>query len=105
MVRLADERGFLAADPLSPRLASEAGMVGERTLVVTTVHERQVLPVGAIPAAEHDVRLDLIVTPDRVIEVPRTGARPVGRIRWDELTEDKIAAIPLLARLREAGQG
>ncbi|MEX1179087.1 MAG: 5-formyltetrahydrofolate cyclo-ligase [Nitriliruptor sp.] len=95
-LRLGKGGGF--AD-LEFALASEAGMIGERTLVVTTVHELQVLPAGAIPAADHDVQLDLIVTPDRVIEVPRSGRRPAGRIRWEELTDDKIAAIPLLARL------
>jgi 5-formyltetrahydrofolate cyclo-ligase len=101
-VRLGKGGGF--AD-LEFALASEAGMIGERTLVVTTVHERQVLPAGAIPAVEHDVRLDLIVTPDRVIDVPRRDARPAGRIRWDELTPDKVAAIPLLARLAAGDQG
>jgi 5-formyltetrahydrofolate cyclo-ligase len=86
-------------------VASEAGLIGPKTVLVTTVHEVQVLPAGAIPATDHDVRLDLIVTPDRVIECrPPKGRRsPAGRIRWDELTEDKIAAIPLLARLRAAG--
>jgi 5-formyltetrahydrofolate cyclo-ligase len=95
-VRLGKGGGF--AD-LEFALASEAGMIDDRTLVVTTVHELQVLPAGALPAAEHDVRVDVIVTPDRTIEVPRQTSRPAGRIRWDELTPEKIAAIPLLARL------
>jgi 5-formyltetrahydrofolate cyclo-ligase len=81
-------------------VASEAGLIGPQTVVVTTVHEAQVLPAGEIPTAEHDVRLDLIVTPDRVIEVPRRRRRPTATIRWDELTDEKIAAIPLLADLR-----
>lgn len=96
-VRLGKGGGF--AD-LEFALASEAGLIDDATLVVTTVHELQVLPAGAIPAAEHDVRVDIIVTPDRVLEVPREGHRPPGRIRWDELTAEKVAAIPLLARLR-----
>jgi 5-formyltetrahydrofolate cyclo-ligase len=95
-VRLGKGGGF--AD-LEFALASEAGLIGPRTLVVTTVHELQVLPAGAIPAADHDVRVDVIVTPDRVIEVPRDRPRPEGHIRWDDLTPDKIAAIPLLSRL------
>jgi len=83
-------------------VASEAGLVGPKTVVVTTVHEVQVLPAGAIPTTDHDVRLDLIVTPERIIECrPPKGRRPAGRIRWDELTDEKIAAIPLLARLKE----
>lgn len=80
-------------------LACEAGMIGPDTVVATTVHELQVLPAGAIPRTGHDVRVDLVVTPDRVLRIPRTGTWQAGRIEWDELTEDKVAAIPLLARL------
>ena len=80
-------------------LACEAGMIGADTLVATTVHELQVLPAGAIPRTAHDVRVDLIVTPDRVIRVPRQGEWQAGRILWDELTDDKVAAIPLLSHL------
>ena len=82
-------------------LASEAGLIGPRTVLATTVHDLQVAPTGAIPTVDHDFRLDLIVTPTRVIEVERRGqgrATP-GRIRWDELDDDKIAEIPLLQRL------
>jgi 5-formyltetrahydrofolate cyclo-ligase len=83
-------------------VASEAGLIGPDTVVVTTVHEAQVLPAGEIPTTDHDVPLDLIVTPERVIEIPRRKRRPPAGIRWDELTDEKIAAIPLLARLRAA---
>ncbi len=80
-------------------LASEAGLVGPRTVLATTVHDLQVRPPGTIPTVEHDFRLDLIVTPTRVIEVKRRGRRAAGRIRWDELDDEKIAQIPLLRRL------
>jgi 5-formyltetrahydrofolate cyclo-ligase len=53
-----------------------------------------------VPTTGHDFRLDLIVTPTRVVEVRRRGRRPTGRIRWDELNDEKIAEIPLLQRLR-----
>ena len=87
-------------------LAAEAGLIGPRTLVVTTVHELQVRPAGVIPTTDHDVGLDLVVTPDQVIDcrAPGRRRRPVG-VHWDELTEEKIAAIPLLRRLRDAAQG
>jgi 5-formyltetrahydrofolate cyclo-ligase len=83
-------------------LASEAGLIGASTVVVTTVHELQVRPAGVIPESDHDVRLDLVVTPDRVIDCRTGERRPPGRIAWDELTEEKIAAIPLLAALRRS---
>jgi 5-formyltetrahydrofolate cyclo-ligase len=69
--------------------------------VVTTVHESQVLDRGRIPLTTHDVRLDLIVRPDRDSEGARSWGRAHRRgVQWDELSEEKIAAIPLLQRLR-----
>ena len=82
-------------------VASAAGLIGPETVIATTVHDCQVLAAGQVPTAAHDVGVDLIVTPERVIRVARhLGPRPVGALRWDELTEEKILAIPLLARLR-----
>ena len=82
-------------------LAAAAGLIGPATLVVTTVHELQVRPAGAIPTAAHDAPVDLVVTPERVIDCrPHRGPRPTDGIRWAELTAEKIAAIPLLAALR-----
>ena len=73
-------------------------------MTVTTVHEIQVRPAGTIPLTSHDVPLDFIVTPDRVIDArARPGAPPWAEpgIRWADLTEDKINAIPLLRALRK----
>jgi 5-formyltetrahydrofolate cyclo-ligase len=82
-------------------LATAAGLIGPETMCVTTVHELQVRPAGAIPLTGHDVPLDLIVTPERVIDCrPGRGPRPAAGIRWADLTEEKIAAIPLLAAQR-----
>ena len=81
-------------------VASEAGLIGPRTVLCTTVHDIQVKPAGVVPTTSHDFRLDLIVTPTRVVEVRRHGRRPRGRIRWEELSEEKLAEIPLLQRLR-----
>jgi len=79
-------------------LASAAGLIGPGTVAVTTVHELQLQPAGTIPLAGHDVPVDLVITPDRVIDCrDRRGPRPAAGIRWPELTPEKIAAIPLLA--------
>ncbi len=45
--------------------------------------------------------LDLVVTPERLIDC-RPGRQPhaPATVRWHELTDEKIAAIPLLADLR-----
>ena len=70
-------------------------------MAVTTVHELQVRPAGVIPLTSHDVPVDFIVTPERVIDCrSRRGPRPAGGIRWEDLTEEKIAAIPLLSAQR-----
>ncbi len=84
-------------------LATAAGLIGPRTVCVTTVHELQVQPTGTIPLTSHDVSLDFIVTPARVIDC-RRGPRPAASIRWDDLTEEKIAAIPLLAAQRQQAE-
>jgi 5-formyltetrahydrofolate cyclo-ligase len=83
-------------------LAYEAGLIDDHTVMATTVHERQIVDGGRIPEADHDFRLDVIATPERVIRCRRQGRqrKPRPAIRWHELTDEKIAAIPVLQRLR-----
>jgi len=82
-------------------LATAAGLIGPDTVTVTTVHELQVRPAGVIPLTGHDVPLDLVVTPERVIDCrSRHGPRPAAGIRWEDLTKEKIAAIPVLSAQR-----
>jgi 5-formyltetrahydrofolate cyclo-ligase len=95
--RLGKGGGF--AD-LEHAVASAAGLIGPGTVIATTVHELQVLAPGRIPMAAHDLALDLIVTPDEVIPCDGGRPRPEG-VQWSSLTPEKIAAIPLLRRLRE----
>jgi 5-formyltetrahydrofolate cyclo-ligase len=102
--RLGKGGGF--AD-LEYALASAAGLIGPHTVIATTVHPVQVLAAGRIPMTAHDVPLDLVVTPDEVIVCdgfPDRPARRAGAIVWDDLTPEKIAAIPLLERLRQAAR-
>jgi 5-formyltetrahydrofolate cyclo-ligase len=80
-------------------IATALGLIGPDTVVVTTVHETQIVAAGRIPLTPHDVKLDLIVTPERVIRC-RSGRRRTTSIRWDELTEEKITAIPVLAEYK-----
>ena len=77
-------------------LLVDAGLVTAHTVVVTTVHSLQVLEED-LPETDHDFRVHRIVTPEGVI---KTGARRRPRgILWDHLEEEKIAAIPALARM------
>jgi 5-formyltetrahydrofolate cyclo-ligase len=75
-------------------LLQEAGRIGPSTVIVTTVHSLQVID-DPIPETEHDFSVDLIVTPDEVIQC-EPQRRPTG-LYWNTLTPAKIAAIPVLA--------
>jgi 5-formyltetrahydrofolate cyclo-ligase len=96
--RLGKGGGF---SDLEYAVASAAGLIGPDTVVVTTVHELQVRPAGSIPTTAHDVPVDVVVTPERVIDCrPRRGPRPPGETCWSELTDEQISAIALLATLQ-----
>jgi 5-formyltetrahydrofolate cyclo-ligase len=75
-------------------LLVELGLVTEQTLIATTVHDVQVLD-EELPETTHDFRVDLVVTPTRVLHCPRVP-RPRGLL-WEQLDAAKITAIPLLA--------
>lgn len=94
-VRLGKGAGY---SDIEVALLQEAGLIGPRTTIVTTVHQLQVVD-DDLPETEHDFGVDLIVTPDEVIRSGRSR-RPCGLI-WADLDAAKIAAIPVLAaRLR-----
>jgi 5-formyltetrahydrofolate cyclo-ligase len=95
--RLGKGGGF---SDLELAVAAEAGLVDAHTVVVTTVHELQVLDPGTIPTTEHDIHVDLIVTPDHVVHCARPTSWSLPHLAWRDLTDEKIAAIPLLQRLR-----
>lgn len=73
----------------------ELGAVGEWTTVVTSVHELQVVDTDRIDLEAHDVPMDLIATPDRVIRAETPFQRPEG-IDRDALDAETVADIPVL---------
>jgi 5-formyltetrahydrofolate cyclo-ligase len=72
----------------------EAGLISDRTVVVSTVHSLQVLDED-LPATDHDFGVNLIVTPDEIISC-ESPHRPTGLV-WEHLEAAKIASIPVLA--------
>ncbi|MYW95766.1 5-formyltetrahydrofolate cyclo-ligase [Amycolatopsis rubida] len=80
-------------------LLTEAGLIGPRTTIVTTVHELQVVDAD-LPETDHDFSVDIIVTPDQVIYC-EARTRPAG-IVWNHLSREKIRAIPALSAHAEA---
>jgi 5-formyltetrahydrofolate cyclo-ligase len=79
-------------------LAREAGLARQKTPIVTTVHDLQVLN-DKLPVLAHDIPVDVIVTPTRVIQTHTQLPKPKG-IYWDYLTNEKIDEIPYLKQMR-----
>jgi len=80
-------------------LARAAGAVDARTPVLTTVHSLQLLTAD-IPMTPHDVPVDLVVTPERVIRARPSFAKPRG-IRAEELSAEQLDAMPVLRGVGE----
>jgi 5-formyltetrahydrofolate cyclo-ligase len=81
-------------------LSAQGNLNAQTTLVVTTVHDEQI--VDDIPAnslTKHDVPVDIIVTPTKVIRVPNRAPKPSG-IFWDLLSPQKLAQIRVLRQLK-----
>jgi 5-formyltetrahydrofolate cyclo-ligase len=68
--------------------------------VATTVHSLQV--VGSFPRDPNDLPVSLIVTPEHSMPVEDPPPPPDG-IDWDLLTDEQLAAMPILAELRPRG--
>ena len=76
-------------------LLREHGLVGDRTPVATTVHGLQVVE-DEVTTGDHDVPLDLIATPERLLE-PAPRPKPTGVDR-DALDDERLDEIPALRR-------
>lgn len=79
-------------------ILKELEAVSDSTPVVTTVHDLQI--VEKVPLEKHDVPVNTIYTPTKVIEVRSPLQRPRG-IYWDLLTPRQVEEIPLLKLLSE----
>ena len=56
------------------------------------------------PTDEHDVPLSIIVTPDDVTSVSNPRPAPDG-IRWDELPDNALEEMPVLAEVKKRESG
>jgi len=89
-VRLGKGAGY---SDIEIALLTEAGLIRPDTVIVTTVHQLQVVD-AELPETEHDFSVDVIVTPDEIVRCgpPR---RPSG-IVLEHLTEKQRQEIPVL---------
>lgn len=77
----------------------ELGLVDEETPVFTTVHDVQIIDWA--PREEHDLIVDAIVTPSRVVRVERKYPQPKG-ILWEKLNVRELEVMPVLKELKTA---
>ncbi len=90
-VRIGKGAGY---SDLEVALLHDAGLIGPETTMVTTVHDLQVVEDDELPAEGHDFRVDLIVTPTRVIHCP--ARPPLQGIDAGALTQSQVRQIPVL---------
>lgn len=76
----------------------ELGLVSESTPVITTVHDTQI--VASVPLEDHDIAVDYLVTPTRVLATGRTKPRPAGII-WSKISPEMMERMPVLKELEE----
>jgi 5-formyltetrahydrofolate cyclo-ligase len=79
-------------------LLREFRCISEATLVGTTVHDLQVV-VWLPMDPSHDMPLDLIATPTRLVKTVTRFPKPKG-INWFLLSEQQVQDIPLLRELK-----
>ena len=99
--RIGKGEGFADLEfALGASFSGVGGAVTEDTVVVTTVHDCQVFE--SLPEQlfqDHDVPVDVIVTPSNIIRVDTKLKKPTAII-WDKLSEEKLKQIPLLNQLQ-----
>ncbi|MEM4527721.1 MAG: 5-formyltetrahydrofolate cyclo-ligase [Desulfurococcaceae archaeon] len=64
----------------------ELNLIDERTPVVTTIHDLQV--INSIPLEIHDLSVDYYATPTKLVKIEPQGYKPKG-IYWDLLREKR----------------
>jgi len=82
-------------------ILSELGCVSKATMILTTCHESQL--INDLPSEimdEHDLPVDIIVTPKRYIYTNCLFARP-KRVYWEKISSDMISTIPILQQLNK----
>ncbi|XP_016052723.1 PREDICTED: methenyltetrahydrofolate synthase domain-containing protein isoform X1 [Miniopterus natalensis] len=75
------------------------GAVSQGTPVVTIVHDCQVIDIPEVLLEDHDLTVDYILTPTRVIATGCERPKPTG-ITWSKISCEMMARIPILRSLR-----
>ncbi|XP_070617964.1 methenyltetrahydrofolate synthase domain-containing protein isoform X1 [Erythrolamprus reginae] len=73
--------------------------VGQRTAVITAVHDCQVVDIPEELLDDHDLTVDYILTPTRIIKTECQREKPWGII-WNKISQETLKRIPVLKILR-----
>jgi 5-formyltetrahydrofolate cyclo-ligase len=76
----------------------ELRLLHEETPIFTTVHNLQI--IEKVPKEDHDLLMDAIITPTKVIRVMREESQPTGII-WEKLTPRMLASMRILKELKD----
>ncbi|XP_015351476.1 methenyltetrahydrofolate synthase domain-containing protein isoform X10 [Marmota marmota marmota] len=76
------------------------GAVHKGTPVVTIVHDCQVVDIPEALLEDHDLTVDYILTPTRVISTGCKRPKPAG-ITWSKISPEMLGKIPVLRSLRD----
>ncbi|XP_060247841.1 methenyltetrahydrofolate synthase domain-containing protein isoform X3 [Meriones unguiculatus] len=76
------------------------GAVHKGTPVVTIVHDCQVVDIPESLLEDHDLTVDYIITPTRVLATGCARPKPTG-IMWAKVSCEMLTKIPVLRSLRE----
>jgi hypothetical protein len=68
--------------------------------IVALVHDCQIIDLPASLFSSHDVPVDYIVTPTRILRCDDVSRRRPDGIIWSLLTADRVSRVPVLGLLR-----
>uniref|UniRef100_UPI00398E91AE methenyltetrahydrofolate synthase domain-containing protein isoform X1 n=1 Tax=Pristiophorus japonicus TaxID=55135 RepID=UPI00398E91AE len=75
------------------------GAVDENTVVVTSVHDCQLLDIPEELMGDHDLTVDYILTPTQVIRTDCKRSKPQGII-WSKVDSEMMDKMPILVSLQ-----
>ncbi|XP_037373949.1 methenyltetrahydrofolate synthase domain-containing protein [Talpa occidentalis] len=81
-------------------MMASMGAVGPGTPVVTIVHDCQVVDIPESLLEDHDLSVDYILTPTRVVATGCRRPRPTG-VTWSKVSWEMLGKIPVLRSLRQ----
>ncbi|KAJ1084179.1 hypothetical protein NDU88_004331 [Pleurodeles waltl] len=84
-------------------MMASMGAVNTNTVIVTIVHDCQVVDIPETLVDDHDLTVDYVLTPTRVIKTGCQRPKPLGII-WSKISREMLQRIPILKTLRHKEQ-